>query len=115
LQFGYSHGCAVGDISSDGFDDLYVTALGNDSLWSNNGDGTFSDISNCMESRAPGWGSSAAFADLNRDGHLDLYVANYLDESDESPRLCPPEWLSLLPSRAVPGCGRRAVAFGRCG
>lgn len=88
-QFGSTHGCAVGDIDSDGFDDLYVTALGDNGLWANNGDGTFSDITEATRTQAPGWSSSAAFADLNRDGHLDLYVANYVDESDESPKLCP--------------------------
>src|SRR5690606_16663735 len=43
-QFGYAHGCAVGDYNADGFDDLYVTAFGDNSFWQNNGDGTFTDI-----------------------------------------------------------------------
>jgi hypothetical protein len=89
VQFGYSHGCAVGDFDADGFDDLYVTAFGPNSLWRNNGDGTFSDWSGLLPGDVPHWSSSAAFADLNGDGHLDLYVVNYLDESDERPTLCP--------------------------
>ncbi|MGC1272592.1 MAG: CRTAC1 family protein [Planctomycetaceae bacterium] len=88
-QFGYTHGCAVGDVDADGFDDLYVTAYGRNALWRNNGDGTFSDITDATGTQVPQWSSSAAFADLDVDGDLDLYVTNYLDESDESPKLCP--------------------------
>jgi hypothetical protein len=89
IQFGQAHGCAVGDFDADGFDDLYITALGRNTLWQNNGDGTFTDITESTGTAVPQWSSSAAFADLNGDGHLDLYVVNYLDESDESPKLCP--------------------------
>jgi len=88
-QFGYATGCAVGDYDSDGFDDLYVVAVGPDTLWRNQGDGTFVDVTAKAGTYAPQWGSSAAFADVNNDGHLDLYVVNYLVESDESPKLCP--------------------------
>jgi enediyne biosynthesis protein E4 len=89
MQFGHAHGCAVGDFDADGFDDLYVTAFGRNTLWQNNGDGTFTDITESTGTAVPQWSSSAAFADLNGDGHLDLYVVNYLVESDESPKLCP--------------------------
>ncbi|HEY2250438.1 MAG TPA: CRTAC1 family protein, partial [Planctomycetaceae bacterium] len=88
-QFGFATGCAVGDFDADGFDDLYVAALGPDALWRNQGDGTFADVTAQAGTHAPQWGSSAAFADINGDGHLDLYVVNYLAESDESPKLCP--------------------------
>lgn len=107
LQFGYSCGCAVGDYDSDGFDDLYLTALGPDALWHNNGDGTFTNTTNQSGIHAPQWGSSAAFADLNGDGHLDLYVVNYLEESDESPKLCPnpasPDGLEQCPPAMFEG------------
>ncbi|MBW3596600.1 MAG: CRTAC1 family protein [Planctomycetes bacterium] len=86
---GFCHGCAVGDYNSDGFDDLYVTALDRNVLWRNNGDGTFTDVTRESGAQTPRWSSSAAFADLNRDGDLDLYVVNYLDASEHSPRLCP--------------------------
>ncbi|MBW3540941.1 MAG: CRTAC1 family protein [Planctomycetes bacterium] len=89
VQFGYTHGCAVGDYDSDGFADLYVTALGRNTFWRNNGDGTFADVTDETATAVPQWSSSAAFADVNGDGHVDLYVVNYLDESDESPTLCP--------------------------
>ena len=87
-QFGYSYGCAVGDYNADGFDDLYITALGRNALWQNNGDGTFADVASQTRTDAEGWGSSAAFSDLNGDAHLDLYVVNYLVESDRKPQLC---------------------------
>jgi hypothetical protein len=89
VLFGFSTGCAVGDFDNDGFDDLYVTAAGNNSFWRNNGDGTFSEITGLTGTAVPEWSSSAAFGDLNNDGNLDLYVVNYLDESMNSPRLCP--------------------------
>jgi hypothetical protein len=88
-QFSYAQGCAVGDYNSDGFDDLYVTTFRKNSLWRNNGDGTFSDVTDETGTAVPVWSSSAAFGDLNVDGHLDLYVANYLDVDDANPRLCP--------------------------
>lgn len=89
VEFGYNHGCAVGDVDGDGFDDLYITSLGRNALWHNNGDGTFTEITEQTGTAVPAWSSSAAFADLDGDGHLDLYVANYLEVSDESPQLCP--------------------------
>lgn len=89
VQYGYSAGCAVGDVDGDGFDDVYIAALGPDAYWHNNGDGTFSEVTEQSGINCPQWGSSAAFADLNGDGHLDLYVVNYLQESDEHPKLCP--------------------------
>lgn len=89
LQFGFACGCAVGDFDADGFDDLYVTAFRGNTLWKNNGDGTFIDVTDQMTTAVPVWSTSAAFADVNNDGILDLYVTNYLDESETDPRLCP--------------------------
>ncbi len=89
VQRGYGQGCAVGDFNADGFDDVYILAFGRNTLWRNNGDGTFTDITEETGTQVPQWSSSGAFADINGDGHLDLYVVNYLDESSESPRLCP--------------------------
>lgn len=89
LQFGYSYGCAIGDFNHDGFDDLYLTQLGRNALWVNNGDGTFTDATETVGGSVPAWSSSAAFADVNGDGWLDLYVVNYVDESDNPATLCP--------------------------
>ena len=70
---------SAADYDNDGFVDLYLTNLGPDVLYRNNGDGTFTDVTEKAGIRAPGWSSSAAFGDFDRDGHLDLYVAAYLD------------------------------------
>lgn len=81
----YSHGCAVGDIDNDGFPDLLITHYGGVTLLANCGDGTWIDRSETLgpQQDAPTattnsrWNTSAAFADLDRDGLLDLYVAGY--------------------------------------
>ena len=70
---------SAADYDNDGFVDLYLTNLGPDVLYRNNGDGTFTDVTEKAGIRAPGWSSSAAFGDFDGDGHLDLYVAAYLD------------------------------------
>jgi len=89
VNYGFCHGCAVADYNADGFADLYITALGINTLWQNNGDGTFSREVLLKENMRPRWSSSAAWLDVNSDGVLDLYVANYLKTSDDPPRLCP--------------------------
>jgi hypothetical protein len=89
IQHDYFFGCATGDFDNDGFDDLYVTSFDRNSLWHNNGDATFTEIAATSLPDPPRWSSSAAFADVNRDGILDLYVVNYLQASDDPVRLCP--------------------------
>ncbi len=88
-QTGYCQGVTVGDFDNDGFDDVYITAFGLCGMWHNCGDGTFEDVSDAMAVRLDTWGSSCAFADLNLDGLLDLYVVTYLKESADNPLRCP--------------------------
>jgi len=88
MQFGFCGGCAVGDANEDGFEDLYIAAFGPNQLWINNGDGSFSPLSAMKIPEVGEWSSSVAFADLNSDHALDLYVTNYLAESDSNPKLC---------------------------
>jgi enediyne biosynthesis protein E4 len=76
---GFSAGVAVGDYDNDGFLDLYVTGYGANTLYHNNGNGTFTDVTAKAGVKGGGWSSSAGFFDYDRDGDLDLYVVRYLD------------------------------------
>jgi enediyne biosynthesis protein E4 len=74
----YGMGIAVGDYDNDGFEDLYVTALGGNRLYHNNADGTFTDVTEKAAVGGSGWSTSAAWVDLDNDGYLDLVVLRYI-------------------------------------
>ena len=78
---GWGQGVCVGDYDNDGFEDLFVTYYGKNVLYHNNGNGTFADVSDKAGVSGSGksWGNGCAFVDYDRDGHLDLIVANYVD------------------------------------
>ena len=80
LKTGWACGVCVGDYNNDGFEDLFVTYWGHNILYRNNGDGTFTDVTHAAGLTDSGkrWGSGCTFLDYNRDGNLDLFVANYL-------------------------------------
>jgi hypothetical protein len=75
---GYGMGVAVGDFDNDGYEDLYVTALGGNKLYHNNGNGTFTDVTEQSGTGGSGWSTSAAWVDLDNDGRLDLIVLRYM-------------------------------------
>lgn len=78
---GWGQGVCIGDYDNDGYDDLFVTYWGKNVLFHNNGDGTFTDVSEKagVAGSRTRWGTGCAFLDYDRDGHLDLFVANYID------------------------------------
>jgi hypothetical protein len=78
---GWGQGVCVGDYDNDGWDDLFVTYFGKNVLYHNNGDGTFTDVSEKAGVAGKGtrWNTGCAFVDYDRNGQLDLFVANYID------------------------------------
>jgi len=82
---GWSSAVTVGDYDNDGFDDLFITYYGQNVLYHNNGDGTFSDVTEKAGLRQPTvrYGSGCSWVDYDRDGRLDLFVANYLSTTLE--------------------------------
>jgi hypothetical protein len=72
-------GVAVGDYDNDGRPDLYVTNLGKNILYHNNGNGTFTDVTDKAGVAGGGWSAGACWVDYDRDGRLDLIVARYLE------------------------------------
>ncbi len=78
---GWGQGCCVGDYDNDGLDDLFVSYYGQNALYKNHGDGTFTDVTARagLTQKTTRWNSGCAFLDYDRDGHLDLFIANYID------------------------------------
>ena len=85
----YGMGVAVGDFDNDGRDDLFITALGQSRLFRNNGDGTFTDVTKSAGLWGPNeFSTGAAWVDYDKDGKLDLVVANYVQWSPEKDIYC---------------------------
>lgn len=103
---GWGQGVCVGDYDNDGYDDLYITAYGRNHLFHNQGNGTFKDVSDVSGVSGTGkeWGTGCAFIDYDRDGRLDLIVANYVHLD-----------LAVIPKPGSgPGCMWKGVAV-MCG
>jgi hypothetical protein len=75
---GWGMGVCTADVDGDGWEDLYVTALGGNKYYRNNRDGTFTDLTAATGLTAGGWSTGCGFADYDRDGDLDLFVARYV-------------------------------------
>jgi len=110
---GWGQACCAGDYDNDGFDDLFVTYWGRNVLYHNNGDGTFTDVSARagVAGSADRWGAGCCFLDYDRDGHLDLFVANYVAfDPERAPR--PGESAYCRYSNIPVPCGPQGFAGG---
>ncbi len=81
----YAMGVAVGDYDGDGAPDIYLTSVGTNQLFRNNGDGTFDAIDGPQDTR---WSTSATFSDYDADGDLDLFFTNFVDFSRQNNKEC---------------------------
>jgi enediyne biosynthesis protein E4 len=112
FRTGYAYGVTVGDYNNDGFDDLFITCWGQNALYRNNGNGTFTDVTKESGLLSPQsrFGSGCCFLDYDRDGRLDLFVANYLGfDLDTVPRA----GVSQSCNSTGIFCGPRGLPYGR--
>jgi hypothetical protein len=82
VRTGWASAVTVADYNNDGFEDIFITYYGQNVLYKNNGDGTFTDVTRqagLLYEGSTRWGSGCTFVDYDRDGNLDLFVANYVD------------------------------------
>jgi hypothetical protein len=114
---GWAHGVCVGDYDNDGFEDLFVTYFGQSNvLYHNNGNGTFTDVTMRARLFNPdhNWGSGCSFIDYDRDGKLDLFVAGYVEITDEKTVPLPGAGPNCIFKGVPVYCGPRGLhPFGR--
>lgn len=116
---GWGQACCVGDYNNDGHDDLFVTFYGQPVLYRNNGNGTFTDVTQQAGLIQPGpktrWNTGCTFVDYDRDGHLDLFVANYVDfdlKTAPTPEDGPCTYKGILVACGPPGLpGGRNILY----
>ncbi len=117
LRTGWGQGVCVGDYDNDGHDDLFVSYWGDCALYHNNGDGTFTDVAEkagVTTRTATGLrrhNTGCAFLDYDRDGHLDLFVANYIDFDPKTAPL--PESGPCLYKGLMVACGPPGLTGGK--
>ena len=111
---GWASAVCVGDYNNDGFEDLFCTYFGQNRLYRNNGDGTFSDVTKAsgLWIEPTRWGAGCSFLDYNRDGHLDLFVSNYVRFSFEHAPV-PGENVNCNWKGIPVECGPRGLPTGR--
>ena len=84
----YGIGCAVGDFDNDGYDDIYITCLGQNHLFRNLGNGKFQDVTQKAGVADTGFSTSAVWLDYDKDGKLDLFVCHYVQWSADKDIYC---------------------------
>jgi len=110
---GWASAVTIGDYNNDSFDDIFITYYGQNVLYHNNGDGTFTDVTERAGLRQSSvrYGSGCSWVDYDRDGKLDLFVANYLSTTLE--KLPKPGENSDCTWKGVPvNCGPRGLPPG---
>jgi len=98
----YGMGVAVGDYDNDGYPDIYVTNYGKNTLYHNNGNGTFTDVTEKAGVAGGGWSVSAGFFDYDNDGKLDLFVTRYMEWDTKRSKTCGGEWHTYCPPEEFP-------------
>jgi enediyne biosynthesis protein E4 len=84
----FGMGCAIADYDNDGYPDIFVTAYGRCTLYRNNGNGTFTDVTVKAGLAAPGWTTSAVWVDYDNDGKLDLFLCSFVEFSLKNNVFC---------------------------
>jgi enediyne biosynthesis protein E4 len=115
VKSGWGQGVCVGDYDNDGFDDLFVTYWGHNLLYHNNGDGTFTGVTkkSDLDVAEVRWGVGCAFLDYDRDGFLDLFVANYIDFDLKTAPLPNPGASNCLYRGMAVNCGPKGLVKAR--
>ena len=114
---GWGQGVCAGDYDNNGHVDLFVSYWGDCALWRNNGDGTFTDVAEKAgvttrtTTGLKRWNTGCAFLDYDRDGKLDLYVANYIDFDPKTAPL--PESVPCLYEGLLVACGPPGLKGGK--
>jgi enediyne biosynthesis protein E4 len=111
---GWASAVCVGDYDNDGHDDLFITYWGQNALYRNNGNGTFTDVTAKARLDFEGvrWGSGSSFIDYDRDGKLDLFVANYLSFDLQKVPL-PGAGANCVWKGIAVNCGPKGLPFAR--